>query len=705
MRKLLAFLLIFLATFAGADQFTAAGSNATKLRGRSIITTAPGDGQCYVYVAANSDWEPQTCGSGSGTISAGTTNRLPKYTAGTTIGNSLASDDTVTFSYSGTGGISATAGPISSVSDGVHAGATQITGNTTVPTLASNTFSLIAPNSASFTAFGWQTPTAENGSAGVIHVGAASSHISALTISAVVDADLSGQVGVAHGGTNIASGTSGGILGFTGSTTIASSVALTANVLVKGGGAGATPTNSLITDDGTAATYTGTGGYKAPVFVSTGTTAGFIDFPQGTTSAAVAPCNTATSICMQAPTSVTSYLITMAGAAATGIPHYANSSNVITETISAIVAADCPTCVINNAANTGTTAMTLDMSASTTANAFRVPIGAGLTSGANGVIAYDSTAGITHVRTNGADSTIVAATATSTTTTQVLHATAVAGIGAFSAIASGDLPSTVVRTDQANTAGSAMTLDMSGATGAAAFRIPNIAGGTSGSDGVLVYDTTNKNTHVRSNGADALAVVETAALSLNNIPKTSSASLASVANSSLSDNGTTVNSVENYSFGTAGGIPNIDKTIGMLTSAMGSQTTATVTNVTNMTWSVAANKNYVMHCMLPITFAASATIQFAIGGPGTPTGHSINAGPDLGIAGAFGDVSLVNSATYGTKTTASGAVAGTQIVVLDAVIRNGATASGTALTLQTAANGTNAITMLAEGVCSLTQTN
>lgn len=62
-------------------------------------------------------------------------------------------------------------------------------------------------------------------------------------------------------------------------------------------------------------TCTDTAGIAAPKYTSTGTTAGFIDFPQGTTSAAVAPCNTATSICEQAPASVTSYLVTKPGAA------------------------------------------------------------------------------------------------------------------------------------------------------------------------------------------------------------------------------------------------------------------------------------------------------------------------------------------------------------------------------------------------------
>lgn len=54
--------------------------------------------------------------------------------------------------------------------------------------------------------------------------------------------------------------TSGGIPCFTGATTMASSAALTANTLVKGGGAGACVANSLLSDNATTATYTGAGG-------------------------------------------------------------------------------------------------------------------------------------------------------------------------------------------------------------------------------------------------------------------------------------------------------------------------------------------------------------------------------------------------------------------------------------------------------------
>lgn len=50
------------------------------------------------------------------------------------------------------------------------------------------------------------------------------------------------DVPVADGGTGLSSGTSGGILGYTASGTLASSAALTASALMLGGGAGATPT-------------------------------------------------------------------------------------------------------------------------------------------------------------------------------------------------------------------------------------------------------------------------------------------------------------------------------------------------------------------------------------------------------------------------------------------------------------------------------
>lgn len=167
-------------------------------------------------------------------------------------------------------------------------------------------------------------------------------------------------------------------------------------------------------------------------------------------------------------------------------------------------------------------------------------------------------------------------------------------------------------------------------------------------------------------------------------------------------------SAGNIVSGVAAGAPNVDKTIGFLTSAMGQQTTATCTNVTSMTWNLAASKNYALHCQIPITFAASATIAFCLGGPGTPTSYNINAVGSIGAAGVYDDINLIGATVYSgsNKTTASGAVgASTQLVLLDAAIQNGATASGTALTLQTAANGTNGFTILADAACELKGVN
>lgn len=55
---------------------------------------------------------------------------------------------------------------------------------------------------------------------------------------------LSGTVDVANGGTGLSAGTSGGVLAFTATGTIASSAALTASALVIGGGAGVAPSTT-----------------------------------------------------------------------------------------------------------------------------------------------------------------------------------------------------------------------------------------------------------------------------------------------------------------------------------------------------------------------------------------------------------------------------------------------------------------------------
>ncbi len=98
---------------------------------------------------------------------------------------------------------------------------------------------------------------------------------------------VTGTLGVANGGTGLTAGTSGGILGFTAPGTLASSVVLTANRIVLGGGAGATPT--VLGSLGTATTVLHGNVGGAPSFglvdLSTDTT-GSIGVAQGGTGIA-----------------------------------------------------------------------------------------------------------------------------------------------------------------------------------------------------------------------------------------------------------------------------------------------------------------------------------------------------------------------------------------------------------------------------------
>ena len=78
-------------------------------------------------------------------------------------------------------------------------------------------------------------------------------------------------VTVAKGGTGLTTGTSGGVLGFTGTGTLASSVLLTANALVLGAGAGATPT--VVGSLGTTTTLLHGNASGAPTFAAVSLTA------------------------------------------------------------------------------------------------------------------------------------------------------------------------------------------------------------------------------------------------------------------------------------------------------------------------------------------------------------------------------------------------------------------------------------------------
>ena len=100
---------------------------------------------------------------------------------------------------------------------------------------------------------------------------------------------LTGVLGVAAGGTGLASGTSGGILGYTATGILASSILLTASALMLGGGAGATPTP--MASLGTTTTVLHGNASGAPTFAAVSLTAdvsGILPIANGGTSGATA---------------------------------------------------------------------------------------------------------------------------------------------------------------------------------------------------------------------------------------------------------------------------------------------------------------------------------------------------------------------------------------------------------------------------------
>lgn len=132
--------------------------------------------------------------AGSGTINAGVTNVIPKYTASTTIDDSLASDDGTTFSYTGAGGIS--------TAPGTGVAGTLTVSEGTSPGLSANTVrhAAAADAPAAGSLYLWGAAAAN----GLLHV-ANSSGTMTVTQSAVdlASADVTGILAAANGGTGI----------------------------------------------------------------------------------------------------------------------------------------------------------------------------------------------------------------------------------------------------------------------------------------------------------------------------------------------------------------------------------------------------------------------------------------------------------------------------------------------------------------------
>lgn len=551
--------------------------------------------------------------------------------------------------------------------------------------------------STAVTASGTVLATIKTQTQNTVFAGSNAGGTVAPTFRALVLADLPGTV------VN-ASSPGAGLAHFAGSTqTVTSSLVVAADITTGTiTGTQLSPTITLGTDNSVAGTLTeaNSAANAHTIWGSGATTTNTIQgFAAVPTTGRLIDCTVTSTTCLLHDSGVTTANVVNASSPGVGLAHFAGSTQTVTSSL--IVAAD-----ITSATITGTQlAASLALTTPNIGAATGTTLSLGTDNSVAGTVTLANSAASAHtIFSSGATTTNTIAGFTAVPTTLDL-VTCTSAATTCTLTDSGILATNIVRKDAANTGATGMTLNMAASTTANSFVVPIGAGLTSGTDGAIAYDTTQKNTHIRTNGADTLAVAETAAQAAGVILKSASATKSLATASSITDDATTVTTTEPLVIGTAGGTPHTDKTIGYSASAMGAQTTATCTNITSMTWTIAASKNYRMTCEIPVTLAATATLQFCLNGPGSPTHTSLDAWGPIGAAGVYFDGENIGTTSWGGKTTASGAAANTSIVHVTADIQNGSTASGTALTLQTAANGTNAITVLADAVCDLKQVN
>jgi hypothetical protein len=146
------------------------------------------------------------CGGGSGTVNSGTANHITYYPASSAAVSSDSNlDDGATtantLTYAGTGGITASAGPLTAAAPSGDAGLLSLVGNTTNQTCATHDFCIFGFNSASATAYGWQPSTTAPSGTQLMAAATPSSGASAVSYITVGSGlTLSGSTLTASGG-------------------------------------------------------------------------------------------------------------------------------------------------------------------------------------------------------------------------------------------------------------------------------------------------------------------------------------------------------------------------------------------------------------------------------------------------------------------------------------------------------------------------
>ena len=261
--------------------------------------------------------------------------------------------------------------------------------------------------------------------------------------------------------------TSGGIPYFSNTTTLTSSGILNTNILVKGGGAGGAPTNSLFTDNGTTATYSGTGGITASAGPLTA----------GNPSGGVG----------------SSLFLTQEGTVPSGLSTAGEDNCYADSTQHGLL------CNFN----AGTTLPLVQGPGSETTGHLAT------WSGTNGGKLVDGGAVPTGTLTSVNTLTGPAVVIEAATAGQV----AISGGNAAALTGSPDLTySTHTFSATANT-----IFDLSAATGTAALKVPQTTTNTATAAGAIDFDTTNKNFHGYVNGADSMFLNIAAAPTNNHI--------------------------------------------------------------------------------------------------------------------------------------------------------------------------------------------